>query len=144
MRDQYPAYGLCVGRGGVVLHEMMRHMSCLCPRSSASRPPVYRFAAELVHPLDSVGSAILAVTLAAAGGAVTWWWLRGPTRHRTPFVKLYASPHSATLPKEGSRDKESSTSLAQLVHGKVPALGPDATFDGVWWLPGYTFCAGLM
>ncbi|KAI9056280.1 AB-hydrolase YheT [Trametes sanguinea] len=83
---------------------------------------------------DSVGSAILAVTLAAAGGAVTWWWLRG--RRRTPFVKLYASPHSAALPKEGSRDTEPSASLAQLVHDKVPALGPDATFDGVWWLPG--------
>ncbi|OSC96495.1 AB-hydrolase YheT [Trametes coccinea BRFM310] len=85
---------------------------------------------------DSIRSVILAGTLAAACGALTWWWLRG--RRTKPFVSLYASPQSAVLRKDGERKSESepAMSLAQLVHDRVPALGPNSKFDGVWWLPG--------
>ncbi|CDO78054.1 Carbohydrate-Binding Module Family 1 protein [Trametes cinnabarina] len=66
----------------------------------------------------------------------TWKWLRACNSLRAPFVTLYASPQSADLPKDVGRKMEPTTSLVQLVHDKVPALGPDAKFDGVWWLPG--------
>lgn len=63
-----------------------------------------------------------------------WHKLAGRKR---PFVTLYASD-SAVLPKSSERrGTESELSFAKLIRDKVPALAPDATFNGVWWLPGY-------
>ncbi|KAI0325714.1 AB-hydrolase YheT [Cubamyces sp. BRFM 1775] len=67
---------------------------------------------------------------------MTWQWLRVRRRGKVPFVTIHAPPHSATLQKRDDRKTEPATSLVQLVRDKVPALGPDAKFDGVWWLPG--------
>ncbi len=56
---------------------------------------------------------------------------------KEPFVTLYASD-SAVLPRNSERrDTESELSFAKLIRDKVPALASDATFNGVWWLPGY-------
>ncbi|KAL1939435.1 hypothetical protein VTO73DRAFT_9991 [Trametes versicolor] len=55
---------------------------------------------------------------------------------KQPFVTLNASD-SAVLPRNSERrGAESELPFAKLIRDKVPALAPDATFNGVWWLPG--------
>ncbi|KAI0643881.1 AB-hydrolase YheT [Trametes meyenii] len=59
--------------------------------------------------------------------------------NQQPFVTLYTSrnPEHTPLPKNGKACMDSSRlSLVQLIRTNVPALGPEATFDGIWWLPG--------
>ncbi|KAI0634084.1 AB-hydrolase YheT [Trametes polyzona] len=64
-----------------------------------------------------------------------WRRFRG---RRHPFVSVHtsASSESILLPKDGGRERGDALSLPQLVREKVPSLGPNATFNGVWWLPG--------
>ncbi|KAI0705536.1 AB-hydrolase YheT [Earliella scabrosa] len=68
-----------------------------------------------------------------------WRYLGGRTR---PFVDLHVSPNSAVLPRAsedantGRGPGETLQTFAQLVRNKVPALGPKAKFNGIWWLPG--------
>ena len=49
------------------------------------------------------------------------------------FVTIHACQESAILEKEESG---SGLSFAEVVRSKIPALGPNARFNGVWWLPG--------
>lgn len=55
-------------------------------------------------------------------------------------MDLYFPANSAVLSRADPRLGEKT--LAQLVREKVPALGPKAQFNGIWWLPGYvcTLC----
>ncbi|KAI0357834.1 AB-hydrolase YheT [Trametes cingulata] len=55
-----------------------------------------------------------------------------------PFVTLYVSPDPAVLPHSGAgeRTKTPPRTFAELLRDKVPSLGPEAAFNGVWWLPG--------
>ncbi|KAI0672448.1 AB-hydrolase YheT [Trametes maxima] len=78
--------------------------------------------------------ALVGVVLYAFRGM--WQKLFGRKR---PFVTLYTSRNSerTPLPKNGETCMGlTQLSLIQLIRANVPALGPEATFDGVWWLPG--------
>lgn len=84
--------------------------------------------------LSSPGNALLitGVTVVVIYGL--WHKLGG---RKQPFVTLNASD-SAVLPRNSERrGAESELPFAKLIRDKVPALAPDATFNGVWWLPGY-------
>ena len=75
---------------------------------------------------------------------VAW---RRKTHYADSFVSLYMAQDTGVLRREADthgtdkvdnrKTREPALTLAQLVHDKVPALGPTAQFNGVWWLPGY-------
>ena len=100
---------------------------------------VMRHHTNTVHLSRPIGPSVVHLALCALC-AMTWQWLRARRRGRVLFVTIHAPPQSATLQKRADRKTEPATSLVQLVRDKVPALGPDARFDGVWWLPGYMSC----
>ncbi|KAI0753262.1 AB-hydrolase YheT [Daedaleopsis nitida] len=60
-----------------------------------------------------------------------WTYLSG--RH-LPFVDLHVPPKSAVLPRATAGTGKKT--FVQLVQECIPALGPKATFNRVWWLPG--------
>ncbi|KAI0767241.1 AB-hydrolase YheT [Fomes fomentarius] len=60
-----------------------------------------------------------------------WSYIAGSRR---PFVDLYFSANSAVLSRADPSLGEKT--FAQVVREKVPALGPKAQFNGIWWLPG--------
>ena len=78
--------------------------------------------------------------LLAAGLAGILYVIRGIWRRQTgrdgQFVTLYTAQHTAILPRQ-DESSGPALSLAQLMKDRVPALGPNSKFNGVWWLPGY-------
>ena len=56
-------------------------------------------------------------------------------KYDASFVKLHVSQDSVVLPTRTSTGP--GLSLAQVIRDSVPALGKEAKFDGLWWLPGY-------
>ncbi|KAI0364220.1 AB-hydrolase YheT [Pilatotrama ljubarskyi] len=83
-----------------------------------------------VYTLLLVGTAFGAIIYGA--------WRKLSSERSHPFVTLHVSPDSAVLPRseDGERSKTPPRSLAELVREKVPSLGSESTFKGVWWLPG--------
>ncbi|PIL29229.1 hypothetical protein GSI_09278 [Ganoderma sinense ZZ0214-1] len=90
---------------------------------------------------------LLAVGLVCTACVIRVAWRR-KTHYASSFVSLCTPPDTGVLLREADmqgadidthsnrKPRGPALTLAQLVRDKVPALGPAAQFNGVWWLPG--------